>query len=148
MAADLPKTWIRFPQRFVEEIIESMIEFLSLRSIQGQYSPLTLLSLVDHEAGWLRDWLHSKIARTIFLRKLSGCRQLVKSIQQDIVTYIQETPFQHYQQVRAEIAELRLKSELSSISGATVEFLSFLQKISFLLNILSYQAGEVVVGHN
>ena len=145
MAADLPKTWIRFPQRFVEEIIESMIELLSLASLQGQYSPLSLLSLVDPEAGWLRAWLHSKISRTIFLRKLSGCRQLVKSVQQDIVTFIQETPFQHYHQLRAEITLARQMTELATVSGAIVEFGSFLHKINFLLTILTYQAGETVV---
>ena len=144
MAADLPKTWIRFPPRFVEEIIETMVELLSVRSLQGQYSPLTLLSLVDPEACWLRDWLHPKISRTIFLRKLSSCRQLVKSIQQDVVTYIQETPFQHYHKVRAEMKEVRLRSEVSSISGDLVEFVSFLHKISLSLNILTYQGGEMV----
>ena len=146
MAADLPKTWIRFPQRFVEEIIESMIELLSVKSIQGQHSPLTLLSLVDPEAGWLRDWLHPKISRTIFLRKLSCCRQVVQSIQADLLTYIQQTPFQHYSQVRAEMKELRQRSEFSSISGGLVEFVCFLHKVSFMLNILNYQAGEMVEG--
>ena len=145
MAADLPKTWIRFPQTFVQEIIESMIEFLSVRSLAGQYSPLTLVSVVDHQADWLRGWLHSKISRTILMRKLSSSRHLVRSIQQDIVNYIEKTTFQHYEQVRTDIKEIREKPEFSSLNGNIVEFVSFLHKVSFVLNILTYKSGEEVV---
>ena len=145
MAADLPKTWIRFPQRFVEEIIESMIEFLSVKSPSAQYSPLTLVSVVDHEASWLRYWLHSKISRTIFLRKLSSSRHLLRLMQQDIISYIENTPFEHYQQVRQDVQEIREKSEFSSLSGRVIEFGSFLHKINFVLEILSYRSGGEVV---
>ena len=136
ISKSLPKSWIRFPQRYVEEIIESMLELLVVQS-NGYYSPMDMISMIDHEATWLRDWLHGKIARTIFFKNVKKCSSFITNL----VNGVSNQP-KSFMKVPAEIKSLKMNNNFTQISRSVIEYGSFLHKISFLSRIFSFRQGR------
>ncbi|XP_023652961.2 protein broad-minded isoform X1 [Paramormyrops kingsleyae] len=75
---EVPAFWIRHPEKYMEEIIEST---LSLLAVQFEYSsgpqctekflePGHLIALLDIRATWFRKWMHGYYSRTVVLRLL------------------------------------------------------------------------------
>uniref|UniRef100_A0A8D2ZSL4 Protein broad-minded n=1 Tax=Scophthalmus maximus TaxID=52904 RepID=A0A8D2ZSL4_SCOMX len=70
--------WIRHPEKYMEEIIESTFSLLSLHHEPGSTSPRTektlepihLLALLDIRATWFNKWMHGCYSRTVVLRLL------------------------------------------------------------------------------
>ena len=106
LARELPRAWVRFPQRYVEEVLDSMVQLLSLRSAAA-YSPLQLLAALDPGAVWLRDWLHGKLFRTMFLRRLTqpGTSSLLALLLERVASFVQETAAEQYLALSREMRE-------------------------------------------
>ena len=135
ISKSLPKSWIRFPLRYVEEIIETMLELLVIQS-NDYYSPMDMISIIDYEATWLRDWLHGKIARTIFIRSIKKCSSLITNL----VNGVSNQP-KSFVNVREEIKSFKMNN-FTQMSRSVIEYGSFLHKISFLSRIFSFRQGR------
>ena len=135
IAKSLPKSWIRFPQRYVEEMIETMLELLFVQS-NGHYSPMDMISMVDYEATWLRDWLHGKIARTIFIKNVKRSSSFITNLVNSVSNYPKS-----FQNMEGEIKSLKM-SNFTQMSRSVIEYVSLLHKISFLGRLFSFQQGR------
>ena len=135
IAKSLPKSWIRFPQRYVEEMIETMLELLFVQN-NGHYSPMDMISIVDYEAIWLRDWLHGKIARTIFIKNVKRSSSFITNLVNSVSNYPKS-----FKNMQGEIKSLKM-SNFSHMSRSVIEYVSFLHKISFLSRLFSYRQGR------
>ncbi|KAM4712468.1 protein broad-minded isoform 2-T2 [Anableps anableps] len=68
--------WIRHPEKYMEEIIESTFSLLSFHHEHGSagtektLEPVHLLSLLDIKATWFNKWMHGYYSRTVVLRLL------------------------------------------------------------------------------
>uniref|UniRef100_A0A4W6EPP2 Protein broad-minded n=1 Tax=Lates calcarifer TaxID=8187 RepID=A0A4W6EPP2_LATCA len=70
--------WIRHPEKYMEEVIESTFSLLSFHQEHGSASPRTekalepihLLALLDIKATWFKKWMHGYYSRTVVLRLL------------------------------------------------------------------------------
>ena len=64
---DLPKNWSRYPASIVEDIMQAMLDMVTMKS-KGQktLSPIHLISLVDPKAKWLKAWMHGNLGRQLF----------------------------------------------------------------------------------
>ncbi|XP_062858509.1 protein broad-minded isoform X2 [Trichomycterus rosablanca] len=70
--------WIRHPEKYMEEIIESTLALLSVHADQGggahgserSLEPVHLLSLLDVKATWFKRWMHGYYSRTVVLKLL------------------------------------------------------------------------------
>uniref|UniRef100_A0AAR2JZZ3 Protein broad-minded n=1 Tax=Pygocentrus nattereri TaxID=42514 RepID=A0AAR2JZZ3_PYGNA len=70
--------WIRHPEKYMEEIIESTLALLSLHHEHGigphgsekALEPVHFLSLLDIKATWFKKWMHGYYSRTVVLRLL------------------------------------------------------------------------------
>ncbi|XP_036003093.1 protein broad-minded isoform X3 [Fundulus heteroclitus] len=68
--------WIRHPEKYMEEIIESTFSLLSFHHEQSSagaektLEPVHLLSLLDIKATWFNKWMHGYYSRTVVLRLL------------------------------------------------------------------------------
>ncbi|XP_043963365.1 protein broad-minded-like [Gambusia affinis] len=68
--------WIRHPEKYMEEIIESTFCLLSFHHDHGSagtektLEPVHLLSLLDIKATWFNKWMHGYYSRTVVLRLL------------------------------------------------------------------------------
>uniref|UniRef100_A0A671V5W7 Protein broad-minded n=1 Tax=Sparus aurata TaxID=8175 RepID=A0A671V5W7_SPAAU len=70
--------WIRHPEKYMEEVIESTFSLLSLHHEHASASPGTekalepihLLALLDIKATWFKKWMHGYYSRTVVIRLL------------------------------------------------------------------------------
>ncbi|KAJ8009026.1 hypothetical protein DPEC_G00084570 [Dallia pectoralis] len=70
--------WIRHPEKYMEEIVESTFSLLSLNSEHGSASPgpekalepIHLMALLDIKATWFEKWMHAYYSRTVVFRLL------------------------------------------------------------------------------
>ena len=147
MAVDLPKTWIRFPIRYVDQIIETMTEFLSLKTANC-YPPMVLMSVIDHQATWLRDWLHPKQSRTLFINNISQCGNFLKQMMESVHLYVEQTHFDHYNDVQQDLKHMKTNNNFKSVKHSVIEFASFLHNTSFLCRIFSFKHGREVAGNH
>ncbi|XP_061669175.1 LOW QUALITY PROTEIN: protein broad-minded [Syngnathoides biaculeatus] len=82
--------WIRHPEKYMEEIIESTFSLLSLHrdSPEKFLEPTHLLALLDVRAAWFTKWMHGSYSRTAVLRLLeSQYKSLVEAALQQCVVY-------------------------------------------------------------
>ncbi|XP_061560030.1 protein broad-minded isoform X1 [Phycodurus eques] len=82
--------WIRHPEKYMEEIIESTFSLLSLHrnSPEKFLEPTHLLALLDVQATWFTKWMHGSYSRTVVLRLLeSKYKSLMEAALQQCVLY-------------------------------------------------------------
>uniref|UniRef100_A0A4W3HU12 Protein broad-minded n=1 Tax=Callorhinchus milii TaxID=7868 RepID=A0A4W3HU12_CALMI len=72
--------WIRHPEKFMEEIVESTLSLLSVTHEQSPrvdssypvLEPIYFLALLDIKASWFKKWMHGYYSRTVVLRLLEN----------------------------------------------------------------------------
>ncbi|XP_029452272.1 protein broad-minded [Rhinatrema bivittatum] len=87
---EAPSFWIRHPEKYMEEIVESTLSLLSLTQEQSQLAsqksldPVYFLALIDVKAVWFKKWMHAYYSRTVVLRLLEKKYKslIVASVQQ------------------------------------------------------------------
>uniref|UniRef100_A0A1A8I4K1 Protein broad-minded n=1 Tax=Nothobranchius kuhntae TaxID=321403 RepID=A0A1A8I4K1_NOTKU len=83
--------WIRHPEKYMEEIIESTFSLLSFHHDRGSektLEPVHLLALLDIKATWFNKWMHGYYSRTVVLRLLERkYKPLVVAALQQCVSY-------------------------------------------------------------
>ncbi|KAM3934335.1 protein broad-minded [Leptodactylus fuscus] len=70
---EVPSFWIRHPEKYMEEIIESTLSLLSVTqesTSQMLLDPVFYLSTIDTKAVWFKKWMHTYYSRTVVLRLL------------------------------------------------------------------------------
>ncbi|XP_073428300.1 protein broad-minded isoform X1 [Dendrobates tinctorius] len=70
---EAPSFWIRHPEKYMEEIVESTLSLLSVTqesSSQLLLDPVFYLSMIDTKAVWFKKWMHTYYSRTVVLRLL------------------------------------------------------------------------------
>ena len=144
MAADLPRMWIRFPHRYIEEMIETMVAFLSISSTT-HYSPLSILGVVDTEAAWLKEWLHSNQSRAILLVKMGKYKSVLKVMSENVKKYLEQNTFEHFKEVQENLKSFNSLNQFNLIPGLVIDFGSFIQQMNFLSNLLSYKQGQTIL---
>ncbi|XP_067881518.1 protein broad-minded isoform X4 [Heterodontus francisci] len=77
---EVPSFWIRHPEKFMEEIVQSTLSLLSATHEQGLRAetshhvlePVYFLALLDTKASWFNKWMHGYYSRTVVLRLLEN----------------------------------------------------------------------------
>uniref|UniRef100_A0A674HWI7 Protein broad-minded n=1 Tax=Terrapene triunguis TaxID=2587831 RepID=A0A674HWI7_9SAUR len=73
---EVPSFWIRHPEKYMEEIVESTLLLLSVKHEQRHLvspkllDPVYFLALLDIKAVWFKKWMHANYSRTVVLRLL------------------------------------------------------------------------------
>uniref|UniRef100_A0A8C0GKD7 Protein broad-minded n=1 Tax=Chelonoidis abingdonii TaxID=106734 RepID=A0A8C0GKD7_CHEAB len=73
---EVPSFWIRHPEKYMEEIVESTLLLLSVKREQRHLvspkllDPVYFLALLDIKAVWFKKWMHANYSRTVVLRLL------------------------------------------------------------------------------
>ena len=60
---ELAKYWLRFPEKYVDEIVALTFELLAFEPGPKVLSPRQLLAIVDPNADWFFNWTHSQFGR-------------------------------------------------------------------------------------
>uniref|UniRef100_A0A8C3AYS1 Protein broad-minded n=1 Tax=Cyclopterus lumpus TaxID=8103 RepID=A0A8C3AYS1_CYCLU len=121
--------WIRHPEKYMEEVIESTLYLLSFHHEHGSASagtekalePIHLLALLDIKATWFKKWMHGCYSRTVVLRLLERKH---KSLVSDSVLhqYLSLTPFVY--------------------TGQELEYAFFVHSLCILGKLLIYTNGR------
>ncbi|KAK2114268.1 hypothetical protein P7K49_008534 [Saguinus oedipus] len=72
---EAPSFWIRHPEKYMEEIVESTLSLLTVKHDQSHVvsqilDPIYFFALVDIKAVWFKKWMHAHYSRTTVLRLL------------------------------------------------------------------------------
>ncbi|XP_008287243.1 protein broad-minded [Stegastes partitus] len=86
--------WIRHPEKYMEEVIESTFSMLSFHHEHGSagtekaLEPIHLLAILDVKATWFKKWMHGYYSRTVVLRLLERkYKSLVVAALQQCIHY-------------------------------------------------------------
>ncbi|CAH1778672.1 unnamed protein product [Owenia fusiformis] len=146
----IPQYWIRFPERFVEELIESMLKLIEITykapmGSQPQMMPLHFLAVLDPQAKWFMTWMHGHYSRSILLKNFESCKVVVIAVIKHCMEFCgsRKVPFD-------------LMSEASDTPGSTgtgegrrkhytgpeIEYIYFIHSIHFISKLLCFKHGR------
>ncbi|XP_049613503.1 protein broad-minded [Syngnathus scovelli] len=135
--------WIRHPEKYMEEIIESTFSLLSLSgdSTEKVLEPSHLLALLDVRATWFTKWMHGSYSRTVVLRLLQSKHKcLMEAAVQQCVLYqecCQRSPHLHPEERQSS------GSDVSGVySGKELQYAVVVHSLCVLGKILLHANGR------
>ncbi|XP_063079150.1 protein broad-minded isoform X1 [Engraulis encrasicolus] len=146
--------WIRHPEKYMEEIVESTLSLLSLCSVPGvephgadrTLGPLHLLSLLDTKATWFKKWMHGYYSRTVVLRLLERkYKSVIIAAVQQCVHYCEKS-----EPAGDDTTDLSYAMEHQQISpiqrmvytGRELDYVYFVHSLCVLGRLLMYTNGR------
>ncbi|KAM6084954.1 protein broad-minded isoform 2-T3 [Theristicus caerulescens] len=93
---EAPSSWIRHPEKYMEEVVESTLSLLSVKHEPNHpapadfLSPVYFLSLLDMKAVWFKKWTHAYYSRTVVFRLLEKkYKSLINAAVQQCLDYFE-----------------------------------------------------------
>ncbi|XP_029318719.1 LOW QUALITY PROTEIN: protein broad-minded [Cottoperca gobio] len=145
--------WIRHPEKYMEEVIESTFSLLSLHHEHGPASPGTekslepvhLLALLDVRATWFKKWMHGYYSRTVVLRLLEKkYKSLVIQALQQCIHYSESCERFTDETTDPQSAEEQNTGSVkrSVYTGRELEYAFFVHSLCVLGKLLIYTNGR------
>ncbi|XP_022626071.1 protein broad-minded [Seriola dumerili] len=148
--------WIRHPEKYMEEVIESTFSLLSFHHEHGSTSPgiekalepIHLLALLDIKATWFKKWMHGYYSRTVVLRLLERkYKSLIVAALQQCIHYSESC-----ERFTSETTDLQSVHRLDKVrigfiqrsvySGKELEYCVFVHSLCVLGKLLIYTNGR------
>lgn len=130
---ELPLLWIRYPERFIDDMVEATFSIMALNLSTRDSKQMTVLdmySLVDPQASWLRRWVHGQWGRSkTFSAMKSNSMVLLHSVSFCI---------KHLEN----LAELSQIDTGDVLSPSVVAHLRFSHSINLILTVLGFSDGR------
>ncbi|XP_020492720.2 protein broad-minded [Labrus bergylta] len=145
--------WIRHPEKYMEEVIESTFSLLSFPHEHGAASPgsektlepVHLLALLDVKATWFKKWMHGHYSRTVVLRLLERkYKSLIVGALQQCIHYKESCERFTNETSGPQSAEQHNTSSVqrSVYSGKELEYSFFVHSLCVLGKLLIYTHGR------
>ncbi|KAM8787961.1 protein broad-minded [Rhynchonycteris naso] len=145
----VPSFWIRHPEKYMEEIVESTLSLLSVKHDQNHLvsqkilHPIYFLALVDTKAVWFKKWMHAYYSRTVVLRLLE------KKYKSLITTAVQQC-FHYFELCETMKADKTVghskycgnKQKTFSYSEQELQYIYFIHSLCLLGRLLIYTQGR------
>ncbi|KAM5164077.1 protein broad-minded isoform 3-T3 [Mantella aurantiaca] len=144
---EVPSFWIRHPEKYMEEIVESTLSLLTITqesNSQILLEPVFYLSVIDAKAVWFKKWMHAYYSRTVVLRLLE------KKYKSLIIAAIEQC-FYYYESSQSGVDE-NTKTASSQLYPGTkqktfysrkeLHYLYFVHSLSLLGRLLIYKHGR------
>uniref|UniRef100_A0A3Q2DIE3 Protein broad-minded n=1 Tax=Cyprinodon variegatus TaxID=28743 RepID=A0A3Q2DIE3_CYPVA len=132
---DVTTFWIRHPEKYMEEIIESTFSLLSIyhecgsNGAERTLEPVHLLSLLDIKATWFNKWMHGYYSRAVVFRLLE---KKYKSLVGDSVNHVSQLPS----------CSLFCLSQRSIYTRKELEYSFFVHSLCVLGKLIIYTDGR------
>ncbi|XP_061563025.1 protein broad-minded isoform X2 [Cololabis saira] len=138
--------WIRHPEKYMEEVIESTFSLLSFHPEHGStgaektLEPIHLLAVVDIKATWFNKWMHGNYSRTMVLRLLENKYKTLIAVALQQCMYYKES-CDHF---KSEITDSHLeeKGHIGVYSGKELEYSFFVHSLCVLGKLIVYTNGQ------
>uniref|UniRef100_UPI003AB09598 protein broad-minded n=1 Tax=Centroberyx gerrardi TaxID=166262 RepID=UPI003AB09598 len=146
--------WIRHPEKYMEEVIESTFSLLSLHPEHGLTSPGTekalepvhLLALLDIKATWFKKWMHGYYSRTVVFRLLERkYKSLIVAALQQCIHYSESC--ERFTNETTDLTQSVEQQNSCSVqrsvyTGKELEYAFFVHSLCVLGKVLIYTNGR------
>ncbi|XP_054052626.1 protein broad-minded isoform X2 [Rissa tridactyla] len=148
---EAPSSWIRHPEKYMEEVVESTLSLLSVKhesspAVSPDFlSPVYFLALLDIKAVWFKKWTHAYYSRTVVLRLLEKkYKSLINAAVQQCLDY--------FEFCKAAVNKNSGVSDFSqqhcsdkqnfSYTGPELQYVCFVHSLCLLGRLLIYKQGR------
>ena len=147
---ELPLCWVRYPEKLVEEILESTVSLLSIipQSVSTSFgqsiiSPFHFLSLLDPLAFWFCKWIHGNYSRAELAKLLNSSKHILKESCKSCIDFALVCKTQSSVEAEPEvIAPKASESDALVYSRSEILCAYFIQSISILGRVILYKEGR------
>ncbi|XP_050828732.1 protein broad-minded isoform X3 [Serinus canaria] len=148
---EAPSSWIRHPEKYMEEVVESTLSLLSLKHKPNHpaspdfLSPVHFLALLDIKAVWFKKWTHAYYSRRVVFRLLERkYKSLINAAVQQCLDY--------FEFCKAAVTKNPKVSDISqqhcsdtqnfSYTGPELQYIYFVHSLCLLGRLLIYKEGQ------
>ncbi|XP_009643489.1 protein broad-minded [Egretta garzetta] len=142
---EAPSSWIRYPEKYMEEVVESTLSLLSVKNPPDFLSPVYFLALLDIKAAWFKKWTHAYYSRTVVLRLLEKkYKSLINAAVQQCLDY--------FEFCKSAVNKNSTVSDVSqqdcsdkqncSYTGPELQYAYFVHSLCLLGRLLIYKQGR------
>ncbi|XP_014636680.1 PREDICTED: protein broad-minded [Ceratotherium simum simum] len=146
---EVPSFWIRHPEKYMEEIVESTLSLLSAKHDQSHLvlqkilDPIFFLALVDTKAVWFKKWMHAYYSRTAVLRLLEKkYKSLITAAVQQCVQYFELCETMKADEILGHSKPCGNKQKTFYYSGQELQYIYFIHSLCLLGRLLIYTQGR------
>ncbi|XP_005433974.2 protein broad-minded [Falco cherrug] len=148
---EAPSSWIRHPEKYMEEVVESTLSLLSVKDEPNHpaspdfLSPIYFLALLDIKAIWFKKWTHAYYSRTVVLRLLEKkYKSLISAAVQQCVDYFQfcKASVNKNSGVDDFSQQHRSDKQNFSYTGPELQYVYFVHSLCLLGRLLIYKQGR------
>eukprot|EP00069_Balaena_mysticetus_P013496 bmy_08120T0 len=146
---EAPSFWIRHPEKYMEEIVESTLSLLSVKHDQSHLvsqkilDPIHFLALVDTKAVWFKKWMHAYYSRTAVLRLIEKkYKSLITTAVQQCVQYFELCKTMKADEVLGHSKLCGNKQKTFHYSGQELQYIYFIHSLCLLGRLLIYTQGR------
>ncbi|KAM6405295.1 protein broad-minded isoform 2-T2 [Pluvialis apricaria] len=148
---EAPSSWIRHPEKYMEEVVESTLSLLSVKHEPNHpaspdfLSPVYFLALLDIKAVWFKKWTHAYYSRTVVLRLLEKkYKSLINAAVQQCLDYFEfcKAAVNKNSGVN-DFSQQRCSDKQNfSYTGPELQYVHFVHSLCFLGRLLIYKQGR------
>ncbi|XP_075410730.1 protein broad-minded isoform X2 [Tenrec ecaudatus] len=146
---EAPSFWIRHPEKYMEEIVESTLSLLSVKHHQSHLvsqkilDPIYFLALVDAKAVWFKKWMHAYYSRTTLLRLLEKkYKSLITAAVQQCVHYFELCETMKADEMLRHSKHCGEKQKNFYYTGSELQYIYFIHSLCLLGRLLIYTHGR------
>ncbi|XP_027625272.1 protein broad-minded [Tupaia chinensis] len=146
---EAPSFWIRHPEKYMEEIVESTLSLLSVKHDQSHLisqknlDPIYFFALVDTKAVWFKKWMHAYYSRTAVLRLLEKkYKALISTAVQQCIQYFELCEAMKADEVLGHSKYCSNKQKTFYYSGQELQYICFIHSLCLLGRLLIYTQGR------
>ncbi|XP_061197318.1 protein broad-minded-like [Saccostrea echinata] len=143
--------WIRYPDRYIEEILESTLNLFSIHQMGGpvgtsaQLSPIHFIAIIDPKAQWFIKWMHGNYSRHRLLKLLEKYRPIVVNAVRHCLDFSanRKLPFDLMSDFSDTYSKINVGGgRRSYYAGAELEYAYFIHSVHLLGRLLCFTNGR------
>uniref|UniRef100_A0A8D2NCY6 Protein broad-minded n=1 Tax=Zonotrichia albicollis TaxID=44394 RepID=A0A8D2NCY6_ZONAL len=148
---EAPSSWIRHPEKYMEEVVESTLSLLSLKHKPNHpaspdfLSPMHFLALLDIKAVWFKKWTHAYYSRRVVFRLLERkYKSLINAAVQQCLYYFEFCKAAVNKNPKVGDFSQQHCSDMQDFSytGPELQYIYFVHSLCLLGRLLIYKEGQ------
>uniref|UniRef100_A0A8C5T021 Protein broad-minded n=1 Tax=Malurus cyaneus samueli TaxID=2593467 RepID=A0A8C5T021_9PASS len=140
---EAPSSWIRHPEKYMEEVVESTLSLLSVKHKRNPsaspdfLSPMHVLALLDIKAVWFKKWTHAYYSRRVVFR-------LLEKKYKSLINVAVQQCLDYFEFCKAAVAKNSKVSDKQNFSytGPELQYICFVHSLCILGRLLIYKQGQ------
>ncbi|XP_071503621.1 protein broad-minded-like [Diadema antillarum] len=144
---EVPKYWIRFPDKFIQDLTESTLNLLVQKPHpQAEcLTPMCFMALLDPKALWFKKWMNAHYSRTVIISHLEATNTLLADSVAQCLDFVDSRSawLDSMDDLSDRFNMSRLDtSHRTKYTQKELQFLVFIKALSILSRLLVYCRGR------